>query len=1025
MQLTKRAMAKIGITLFLSLFIISFIFLIGGVNSEPIGITGCTNITLSGSYQLTTPITDWNGVTSACMNISASNVILDCIGNNNWIDGIDGANTWAVYVNGSVASKITNVSIINCNFTDWSKAVAYKFVQNSTMKNLSFYSNAFAFAMSTCVNNNVSNIISTSNTQYGGYIETSANYNNFTNIIISSSTLSGFRATGTNSYNLFSYINTSLNTNFGLWLDANSSNNTFLYINSSGNIQDGIRFDNAFYNQVINSTIQGNKQNGIYFYASSFNNITGTTIKNNSVNLFAGLYFYSNSTNFNLNSSYNKVWNNFINNTLNWKSRNENYTNFFNTTAITSKNIAGNSSIGGNYWGDYTGTDANNDGFGDTPYVINATYMNDSLPLKLVIQPPSLVTLTANFTSSIGNIRSDFYGVASNPYFLQTTPAFNRQAFLQSGMKYLRLDISLSAFSTSEGVYDATEMAKKQNLVTWAKANNIKILWIADYMPDWLANNTVGMCSYNRTCPPTNYTKWGNEIVSFLNVVGCDAITCELDVWNEPDLITYWMNTTTPTATNITRSIEYNKLYNATYDAVKAVYPTMQVGGTATTGKDANTNLIMINWMANFSNKIDFVSYHDYLGQGIFTDYHSALEDDYSWILANITFYNINTSRIIISEYNVWSYAIRANETNQWAMELGLAYEVTLNSYPANVSLIQYQFIGNVVNEFQMINDTDDYIYISYNTTKNFAKYCPSGSIVYNSSSDDATVKTVSCKDNTKYNLFIINSDTNSKNATINSTTLIWNLLNYSYQNSNFILNSYDLLALNLNPDKFNLTEGSNTGLLDTNGNEITDDVDNKVWITSSSTSTNTYFGNNLSIPVNATNIVYLPNCNFVDSSFLFYVNGAYQRSYDSGQYTCVNGKVTFEAVNIAPSTDGSLNYLNVTYTVAAGNAGNAPSGGGSPTENITVAPVNVTIPQNNTLTNINNTINNISDSINDALSNVTMNKEQFWMTLAIIIIAAIIISSIFSWKAGAAITIIALAILAIIANQNGLISMG
>lgn len=35
----------------------------------------------------------------------------------------------------------------------------------------------------------------------------------------------------------------------------------------------------------------------------------------------------------------------------------------------------------GNYWDDYTGTDADNDGIGDTPYRIYYSDINDEYPL--------------------------------------------------------------------------------------------------------------------------------------------------------------------------------------------------------------------------------------------------------------------------------------------------------------------------------------------------------------------------------------------------------------------------------------------------------------------------------------------------------------------------------------------------------------------------------------------------------------------------------------------------------------------
>jgi len=69
---------------------------------------------------------------------------------------------------------------------------------------------------------------------------------------------------------------------------------------------------------------------------------------------------------------------------------------------------------GGNYWSDYNGTDANNDGIGDTPYVIDANN-TDNYPLmgmfcefKVTYFTPPLVSHTCNVTVISNSSVSDF-----------------------------------------------------------------------------------------------------------------------------------------------------------------------------------------------------------------------------------------------------------------------------------------------------------------------------------------------------------------------------------------------------------------------------------------------------------------------------------------------------------------------------------------------------------------------------------------------------------------------------------------
>lgn len=364
--------------------------------------------------------------------------------------------------------------------------------------------------------------------------------------------------------------------------------------------------------------------------------------------------------------------------------------------------------------------------------------------------------INVDFSDEIGIVRDDFYGVNTWGRYLNDTDVWSRQMFLDSGMKYIRGDMSLED-TISETEFVDEKVDESTRLISWARNNGLKVLWIASYMPEWLANTTQGWCesSDNSTCPPTNYTAFGNLVVNFLTEIGCDSSVCEVEVWNEPSLAIFWMSDVLPETTPI-RSIEYNKLYNATYNSIKSVYSNMQIGGPATTGKNPDTSLMMLNWMSNFSNQIDFVSHHHYLGQNDgFNNYYPALEDTYSWILANITNYNVNTSRILIDEYNVWNDTIRSDYSDEWANQMAQSYAITLNNYPKNISLMSYVWTGS---KFQMVNVTDNTTEISYNVTKNFATYHSSGSTIVKSNSSSGEIKVVaSKKDNTQY-ITVINT---------------------------------------------------------------------------------------------------------------------------------------------------------------------------------------------------------------------------------------------------------------------------
>lgn len=456
---------------------------------------------------------------------------------------------------------------------------------------------------------------------------------------------------------------------------------------------------------------------------------------------------------------------------------------------------------------------------------------------KTIIQTIPTSTITANFTILVGNVRSDFYGVQATNWFgssrlvdangdgiaeVPSNLSWHQTTFLNSKMQNIFIGASIDTLYSNQtvrtnGVNFTGNMTEAINTVQFAAQNGKTVMVLIGYMPSWLADNSTGLCSNYIYCIPANYTIWQNIVADYLNRLtqnGLYNYTVSTVIWNEPSS-SFFLG---KAASDSVRSGYYNTLWNSSYQKINSVYPNMTIGGGAT---DETMSLILNQWILNFSYLPNITPvFHRYkkTADGN-TDYGTLLNTNVNYILANCTSVSANCNHIVLAEWNTFNSSIQ-NDTNTlpYSKEVATAYVSMLNNFPSNISLdlfywsdsyhygqygSYYPRIFNSVSEPQL----DNTYYPPYNVTKSFGTYCPAGKgQVYQSSSDDNTIKTVTCKDGNKFNVIVINTDTNSKNLSLNGLPTAITSLGDSNGNSYSvdgsgnvnlgIRDSYDILYL-------------------------------------------------------------------------------------------------------------------------------------------------------------------------------------------------------------------------------------
>jgi parallel beta-helix repeat protein len=180
----------------------------------------------------------------------------------------------------------------------------------------------------------------------------------------------------------------------GIFIDE--SRNCTVIGNSISRNQNGVRVFGSSDIHIIGNNIEANINNGIEFggwatrtYSTENNTIVGNNIKNSKVSI----NFWTDKSPESVR--HNKILDNNITNnqcgiSLSYCSGNQIFHNNFmdNTDHVLTNDFYDSWDddypSGGNFWDDYNGTDGNQDGIGDLPYVIGG-YNMDRYPLIKII----------------------------------------------------------------------------------------------------------------------------------------------------------------------------------------------------------------------------------------------------------------------------------------------------------------------------------------------------------------------------------------------------------------------------------------------------------------------------------------------------------------------------------------------------------------------------------------------------------------------------------------------------------------